>query len=452
MNENIDVIVKNPKKAIRMLALPIIISNLLILFNTIIDGIWIAGLSVDSLIAIGFVTPLTILFSGFGNGLSSGANSLIARCIGSNNYKSASNAAVHSIILSFVVSIVIPLIFLIFLKQILLIFGAGDVIDLSMQYATIYVAGSFSVFIPLIFSAIFKAQGDAKKATYPFIASAIINVFIDPIFIYILNLGMIGAALATVVAGTLSMIPLIYWLLINKSSYLEINISKYKTNFKIYKEILSVGVPASFEQVSIALSTIIINTWMLMLATANEVAIYNVVWRIIGIGTTPVVCIALAVSTVVGVAYGGKNYHNLKTSLNYGIKLSSIVAIGLGIIFAIFASQFAFIFSYTESTMVINESLTLSIRILTVYLIALPLGAIATLTFQGMGKGTSSLVLTVTRTLILELMFIYLFAFLLNWGTFGVYIGLIFGISSGSIISYLYINLYLKRHGNYFND
>ena len=123
-----------------------------------------------------------------------------------------------------------------------------------------------------------------------------------------------------------------------------------------------------------------------------------------------------------------------------------------GIIFAIFASQFAFIFSYTESTMVINESLTLSIRILTVYLIALPLGAIATLTFQGMGKGTSSLVLTVTRTLILELMFIYLFAFLLNWGTFGVYIGLIFGISSGSIISYLYINLYLKRHRNYFND
>lgn len=451
MNENINLMVNNPKKAIRTLSFPLIINNLLILLNTIVDGIWIAGLNVESLIAIGFVTPLIIIIIGIGNGLGSGANSLIGRCIGANNYENASNAALHSIVLSLIASIIIPIAFLIFLKQILLSLGAGSVINLSMHYASIYIAGSFSIFIPFMLSAIFKAEGDIKKATYPLIASTIINMIIDPLFIYILNLGIMGAACATVLSGTVSMIILIYWLIVKKSSFLEIRLSNYRTNFKIYKNILSVGIPASFEQLAIATSTIIINFWMLALSGSLDVATYNVVWRIMALGTTPVSCIAIAVSTVVAVAFGGKNFDNLKTCLTYGIKLSTIIAIAIGIIFVIFSNQFAYIFSYTDSTVVINKSLILAIRILTIYVIALPAGAVATMTFQGMGKGTLSLILTVSRTLIFELIFIYIFAFILNWGSLGVYCGLDIGMSIGSIFSLICIVYYLKKHKNYFN-
>ena len=451
MNDNINLMVNFPKKAIRTLSFPLIINNLLLLLNTIVDGIWIAGLNVDSLIAIGFVTPLTIIIIGIGNGMCSGANSLIGRHIGANDYENASNASLHSIVLSLIASIIIPLAFMIFLKEILLSLGAGNVIDLSMQYAGIYIAGSFSVFIPFMLSAIFKAEGDIKNATYPLIASTIINIIIDPLFIYILNLKIMGAAYATVLSGTISMAILIYFLFVKKSSFLEIKLRSYKTNLKIYKDILSVGIPASFEQLAIATSTIIINFWMLTLASSLDVATYNVVWRIIALGTTPVTCIAIAVSTVAAVAYGGKNYDNLKTSLTYGIKLSTIIAITIGIIFAIFANQFAYIFSYTDSTVVINKSLILAIRILIIYVIALPAGAVSTMIFQGMGKGTLSLALTISRTLIFELIFIYIFAFLLNWKSIGVYFGLDIGMTFGSILSLSIIMYYLKKHEEYFN-
>jgi len=76
--EDIDLIVNHPKKAINKLALPIIISNLFIVLNNIIDGIWVAGLGSDPLAAVGFVTPLFLAFVGFANGLGAGANSLIA--------------------------------------------------------------------------------------------------------------------------------------------------------------------------------------------------------------------------------------------------------------------------------------------------------------------------------------------------------------------------------------
>ena len=445
MNENINLMINNPKKAIRTLSFPLIINNLLLLLNTIIDGIWITGLNVESLIAIGFVTPLTMIIIGIGNGMGSGANSLIGRCIGANNHENASNASLHSIALSLIVSVIITLTFLIFLKQILLSLGACSVINLSMQYASIYIAGSFSIFIPFMLSAIFKAEGDIKKAIYPLIVSTIINIVIDPIFIYILNLGIMGAACATVLSGTISMAILIYWLIIKKSSYLKIKLSDYRTNLKLYKDILSVGIPASFEQLAIATSTIIINFWMLTLAGTLDVGTYNVVWRIMALGTIPVTCIGIAVSTVVAVAFGGKNFDNLKTSLIYGIKLSTIIAIAIGIIFVIFSNQFAYIFSYTDSTVVINKSLIQAIRILTIYVITLPTGAVATMTFQGMGKGTLSLILTISRTLIFELIFIYIFAFILNWGSLGVYCGLDIGMSIGSIFSLICIVYYLKK-------
>ena len=96
----IDLIVNHPKKAINKLALPIIISNLFMVLNNIIDGLWVAGLGPGPLAAVGFVTPLFLAMVGFANGLGAGSNSLIARYIGAEDYHSAANSAIHSIMLS----------------------------------------------------------------------------------------------------------------------------------------------------------------------------------------------------------------------------------------------------------------------------------------------------------------------------------------------------------------
>lgn len=155
--EDIDLIVNHPKKAINKLALPIIISNLFMVLNNIIDGIWVAGLGSDPLAAVGFVTPLFLAFVGFANGLGAGANSLIARYIGAEDYENAGNSAIHSMMLSIIVSVFATAIILIFLKDIFISMGASEILSQTLDYGYIVIGGVYSVFLPAMMAAIFRS-------------------------------------------------------------------------------------------------------------------------------------------------------------------------------------------------------------------------------------------------------------------------------------------------------
>ena len=195
---DIDLIKNYPKKAINKLSTPIIISMLLITFNSLIDSIWISGLGPEVLAAIGFVSPLIMIISSLGNGLGIGANSIISRFIGEGTDDKIVNASVHSIILTICFSIVLSLILLPFIKNILMFFGAGEVIDYAISYAWIIFAGIIFEFVSIVLAAIIRSEGAIYKSMGPLIGATIINMIIDPILIYFLNLGIRGAALATV--------------------------------------------------------------------------------------------------------------------------------------------------------------------------------------------------------------------------------------------------------------
>ncbi len=116
VDERLSLITGDPKKAIRTLSVPMIISMLLMMVYNLADSIWVAGLGPNSLAALGFITPLFMMVIGLGNGLGAGANSLISRCIGAKNKKGSDNAAIHSIILTIILSVVLTAFILIFLK------------------------------------------------------------------------------------------------------------------------------------------------------------------------------------------------------------------------------------------------------------------------------------------------------------------------------------------------
>ena len=450
--QDIDLIVNHPKKAINKLALPIIISNLFMVLNNIIDGIWVAGLGSEPLAAVGFVTPLFLAFVGFANGLGAGANSLIARYIGAEDYNNAGNSAIHSMMLSIIVSIFATIIILVFLKNILISMGASEIISQTLDYGYIIIAGVYSVFIPAMMAAIFRSQGEVKRASYPLMLPAIINMILDPIFIYVFGWGLQGAAFATVLAATLAMLPMIYWMFVKRDSFLEIRMREYKTDLKIYKDILVVGIPASLEQFIISFVSILMNYWLSLLSGTIAVAAYTATWRLISVGISPLIGIGVAALTVGGAAYGAKNLTNLKTAMNYSIKLGLISSVVICAIFFIFADPLSLVFSYSQNGAVLHARLVEAIRILCFFLLLMPLGAIAGNMFQAMGKGTISLVLTILRSFILEVIFAALFAFVFNLADIGIYIGLVCGMAVGSVIGYIYINYYLKKHESYFNS
>lgn len=444
-NENIEILRGDPKKALIKLAVPMIFALLLISLNHIIDRIWVAGLGTDPLAAIGFVSPIFMIIIGIGNGLGAGSNSLIARYIGAKDHKKASNSALHSILIVSLGSLLIPLILIPFYDQIIFYMGASSVINYARDYGIILIVGTFAFLFNILFSSQLRAEGDMKKATFTMAAVDILNIIMDPIFIYTFNLGIKGAALATVLSSILPTIIAVYWLFVKKNTFLDYGIDNFKYNFGYIKDILTVGIPASLEQLIISLVNIILNSMLVIVAGTSIIAAFNISFTILQLGMMPCIAIGTAAITVAGVAYGAKEFDKVKTTCHYGIKISMMIAGMITALIIIFAPQVALLFTYSQSNAELYQLIIDVLRVVSVFLIVTPVGGICAMTFQGMGKGVISLILTIVRELIFVVVLSYIFGIILNLGVNGVLIGFIMGLTVGSIISFIIFELFMKK-------
>ena len=444
-NSNIEMITGDPKKAINKLAWPLIASMLLIFLNNIIDSIWVAGLGPGPLAAIGYVTPLFMVLVGFGNGIGAGATSLISRYIGAEKKDDANNAAIHSAILSVAISLALTVFFLLILESLLKVMGASEVMGYAMDYGMIIFAFTAPILIPPIFGGAFRAEGDVKRATLPIAMVAVVNMILDPIFIYVFGWGISGAALATGLAPLVGLFMMLYWIFIKKDTYLSYNRKDFHNNFKMYKDILVVGIPASLEQLIMAALAVTVNYMLTLVSGSTAVAVYTAGWRIISLGLLPAIGVGTAAITVAGVAYGAKKYENIRTACRYSVKLGLISSIIVCILLFVFANQAAFIFSYSEASSHLEPLIASFIQLMCLFILYVPFGASAGNVFQGLGKGTTSFILTTFREFVLVLIFAYLLGFVFNMGERGIYYGMLLGGFLGSVIAYGYIELYVDR-------
>ena len=440
---DVDLIRNYPKDAINKLSIPIIISLLLITFNALIDSAWVSGLGTNALAAMGFVAPLMLFISSLGNGLGIGTNSVISRAIGENNADKISNSAVHSIILTIVVSLIFSGILISQTKNILMFLGAGSVIDYASPYASVFFAGIILEYIPIVLAAIIRSEGAVNKAMGPLIGGTIINIIIDPIFIYYLNLGISGAALATVLSSAISIIPLAYWIFIKKSTYAKVDFGKFHNDLSIYKDILIVGIPASLEAVIISIVTIFINSLLAGISGNIAVAAYGVGMRIISVLNTPISGIGVANITVVGAAFGAKNKENMETAFKYSTKITFIIAIFTFLAVIIFAGNLAHIFANGDSPALEGEIIKI-LYIFAISVFSIPLRAVVYNILQAMGKGITSALFIVFKESVFTICS-FVFAFYLNLGPDGIYYGMLTGGMIGSAMAFIYVWNYIRK-------
>ena len=143
-SSSVELMLKNPKKALIKMSIPLIISLFISSFYNLIDAVWVAGLGADALAGVGFFTPIFMILVGFGNGLSAGSAFAISKYLGEKNKQKADNAAIHSILIDILISIIITIILLIFLIPILNMMGAGQTINYATDYGLIMILGSIS--------------------------------------------------------------------------------------------------------------------------------------------------------------------------------------------------------------------------------------------------------------------------------------------------------------------
>ena len=252
-SEGVDSILGNPKTALWKMSIPLIISLFITSLYSVIDAIWVSGLGADALAGVGFVSPVFIALMGIGNGLGAGSASALSKYIGENNKGKADNGAIHTIFITVIISIITTAILLIFLRDILLAMGAGNTINYAMDYGVILSVGSILVILSNSLYGVLRGEGDANRTMYAMLFSSIFNMILDPIFIYGLNLGVRGAAIATLISLLIVNFILFYWFYIKKDTYLEPFLSNYKFNKGISLDILKVGLPASLELINNAL-------------------------------------------------------------------------------------------------------------------------------------------------------------------------------------------------------
>ena len=444
-NKNIEMITGDPKKAIVKLALPMMLSMLLIMLYNIADSIWVAGLGAEALAAIGFITPLFMVLVGLGNGIGAGANSLIARYIGAKNYDQANNAGLHGIVLSVIVSAIFTIIIEGFMVPILQFMGAGDTIQYAMDYSYIIFGFLFIFVYSGVASAIFRSEGDMRRATIAIAVTAIMNIILDPVFIYVLNFGISGAAWATVISATMSCLVMSYWIWGKKDLFLDLSPSNFHYESSMMLDTLQVAIPSTLENIVFSALAIIINSMLVLAAGTTAVAVYTASMRIVQLSMIPLIGIGTAVLTVAGVAYGAHNHVNLKTAHSYSIKLGFAVSILLGIIMFVFSTQIATLFSYTEASAALSPQIATAISVLSLFVLAIPHGIMSSMMFQGVGKGIYSLLITLLRSLILETVFAYLFCFIFGWGLPGIYGGVVFGCFVGGTVGYIWAKFFIKK-------
>lgn len=438
-NKNIELMRGNPETAVRKLAIPVMISMLLTASYNIIDGIWITGLGEAAIAGIGFVTPIFMILNGVSVGLGSGATSSISRFVGAHDKNRASDSAAHSIIILFIASIILTLIFLVIQEPLLRIYGAsGTALEEALSYSTPLFLGLIGIMFANGASGILRGEGDMKRAMYAVVVSVILNAILDPIFIYTFGLGAAGAAIATVLSSLISAIVILYWLLIKKDTYVDINLRKFKFNSKITRNILKVGIPASLDMFIMSIAVALYLIFITIISGDYGVAAYTSGQRIYLFAIMPLTAIGTAVVAVCGSAFGAENGDYLSRAHKYGAKFGILFGLAVTIIVVLFATPIASIFAYTPETSHLVSGIALFLQFAFLSIPLTGAGMASSFLYQGIGRGVTSLFFTIFREVICTVILTYLFGIVLGWGLIGIWIGLAVGRSIASIVNYIY--------------
>lgn len=445
-NKNVELMRGEPEIAIKKLAIPIIISMLLTASYNIIDGVWIVGLGQAAIAGIGFVNPIFMILVGVSFGLAAGATSSISRFVGARDHECANASATHSIVILAIASVLLTIILLALQKPILILYGAnGQALSEGLKYGTPLFLGLTGFMFANGASGILRGEGDMKRAMYAMIISVDLNTILDPIFIYILNFGSAGAGIATVISSLISAIVIMYWILIKKDTYVDVNLRKFRFDSKIAFDILKVGIPASMDMIllSVALSMYLI--FISMLGGDYGVAVFSSGQRLYFFAIMPLSAIGTAITAVSGSAFGAKNGDYLSRSHIYGSKISIIFGIFVLALFVLFATPLATMFAYTPETSALIPGIVSFLQVATLCLPLTGAGMASSYFYQGIGKGTISLAWTVVREIICTNALIYLCGIVLGWGLIGVWAGLAIGRALAGGLNFLFARYTVKN-------
>lgn len=335
-------------KALLAMGIPTMIGMMVNALYNLVDAYFVGGLGTSQMGAISVVYPLGQVVVGLGLLFGNGAASYISRLLGNEEKVKANKVVSTALYSSIFVGVVIIICTIIFLNPILKLLGATEsIMPYAVTYASIYIISCIFNVFNVTMNNIVTSEGSAKTTMFALMAGAILNIVLDPIFIYVLNLGVAGVAIATAISQIISTLVYLCYIF-SKKSIFRFSIKDCCFSKDIISEILKIGIPTLVFQLLTSLSISLINT------QANEygdsvIAAMGAVTRLISMGSLMVFGFIKGLQPIAGYSYGAKKYDRLHKAIKTSVLWSTIFCVIFGLAAAIFST--AIISQFTADDM-----------------------------------------------------------------------------------------------------
>ncbi len=400
-------------KAYMKLALPVVLSMLVSLVYNMVDTYFIALTGVQELVAgVSLVVPIFTMMIAFGDIFGLGGSSVISRLFGEKRDAEAKRVSAFCIWAAVIFGICITILFLLFKGQILGILGADEK---TLQYADAYytwiVLGAVFIIFGLVPSNILRTEGLAAQAMTGSIIGSVINIILDPVFIFGLKQGAAGAAIATVLGNVVADIYYVYAIR-KKAHRLSVSITETRIPGRMIRDILVIGIPASITNLMQSFMVMMTNHFLLAYGT-DKVAAMGIALKANMITAMILVGFAFGGQPLVGYNYGSGNKKRLKEIL----KFSYLFEMSLGLVFTVILSIFAptVIGMFMDDPDIVTNG-AMMLRCQQIGMMFMAVTLVSTCVCQSVGNALGAFILSVSRQGVLYVIALAILSKLAGYG------------------------------------
>lgn len=409
MNNNKDFLGTEPiGRLLLKLALPTVAAQLINMLYNIVDRIYIGHIPETgalSLTGIGVCMPLIMIVSAFAALIGNGGAPRATIFMGRKDLDSAQQTLGNCFTAQIVISAILTAVLLIFNRPLLMAFGASEnTIPYALSYMNIYAIGTIFVELTLGMNIFITAQGFAKVGMLSVLIGAIVNIGLDPVFIFGLHMGVKGAALATIIAQAVSCIWVLHFLLGNKT-ILRIQKKYMRLRADTLLPILSLGISLFIIQASESVISVCFNTSLLKYGGDLAVGAMTIITSVMQFALLPLQGLGQGAQPIVSFNYGAKNVPRVKAAFRLLLKISLLYSALLWLCIMLFPNIFASIFTTNQ------ELITFTKTALRIYMAGISVFGIqmaCQLTFNSLGNAKASILVAVMRKFVLLIPLIYL--------------------------------------------
>lgn len=409
-------------KLLLRLAVPAILAQLINALYNIVDRMYIGhieGVGADALTGVGVTFPIIMIISAFSALIGFGGAPRVAIKMGQNKHSEAEEIAGNCFVMLIGISVVLTAVFLFFGRDLLMLFGASNkTIEYAVSYLTIYVSGTIFVQMSLGLNPFISTQGFAKTAMLTVLIGAVLNIVLDPLFIFVFSMGVQGAAFATIISQAVSAIWVVKFLTSDKSG-IRIKLAHFKLKKAVVLPVLALGVSPFIMNSTESLVNIALNSSLQRFGGDMAVGAMTIMGSIMQFCIMPLSGLASSAQPIVGYNFGAKQFDRVKKTFKYLITASLSYSILLWAIVMLIPQVFVLMFTQ-ESQLV---SLTVwAMRIFMAGILVLGAQLACQQTFVALGQAKASLILALLRKIILLIPLIYILPLFFQDKVFAVFL------------------------------